>query len=97
MPVRSDAPSGPVTKPAIQFPCNDYPVKVMGRAEHGFCDLVLGIIRRHDPGHDGSAEVRSSNRGTFVSVTVRITATGPEQLQALHLDLKATGRVTMVL
>ena len=32
-----------------------------------------------------------------VSLTVTITATGPEQLQALHADLMATGHVQMVL
>ena len=40
---------------------------------------------------------RFSANGRFMSLTVTIVATGPAQLQALFEELKATGRVHMVL
>ncbi|MBD3814605.1 MAG: DUF493 family protein, partial [Betaproteobacteria bacterium] len=50
------------------------------------------------PGLDESSVVlRDSRNGRFLSVQVLITATGVEQLQAIHTDLRATGRVHMVL
>ena len=83
--------------PRIEFPC-DYPVKVMGRRVPEFESVVIEVFQRHDP--DLSTErisVRASREGTFVSLTVFITATGKEQLKALHRDLMSTGLVQMVL
>ena len=83
--------------PRIEFPC-DYPIKVMGRSGETFESVILAVFERHAPGFDQRAiEVRVSSKGTFTSLTITITATGPEQLQALHQDLMATGHVTMVI
>jgi putative lipoic acid-binding regulatory protein len=83
--------------PRIEFPC-DYPVKVLGRNTAAFRPAVISVFERHAPGFDQQTiAVRDSRRGTFVAVTVTITATGPEQLRALHRDLMATGLVQMVL
>lgn len=83
--------------PTIEFPCQ-YPIKVIGTAGEGFTDMVLEIVERHAPGVDAnSVEVMDSKNGRFLSVRLIMTATGAEQLQALHVELKATGRVHMVL
>lgn len=83
--------------PKIEFPC-DYPIKVMGRSGETFQSIILAVFERHAPGFDQQAiEARVSRNGTFTSLTITITATGPDQLHALHQDLLATGRVTMVL
>ncbi|MEO0436275.1 MAG: DUF493 domain-containing protein [Pseudomonadota bacterium] len=83
--------------PKIEFPC-DYPVKVLGRRGEDFESGVLAVFDRHAPGYDRDAmTVRDSRKGTFASITIVITATGPEQLKALHEDLLATGLVQMVL
>lgn len=83
--------------PKIEFPC-DYPIKVMGRSSETFQSFILEVFERHAPGFDQQAiEARVSRNGTFTSLTITITATGPDQLHALHQDLLATGRVTMVL
>ncbi|TVP91597.1 MAG: DUF493 family protein [Pseudomonadaceae bacterium] len=83
--------------PKIEFPCR-YPIKVIGVAGDDFTDLVINIVEQHTPAGDVElVDVRDSKNGRFVSVRIRLTATGEEQLQALHLDLKATGRVHMVL
>ncbi len=83
--------------PRIEFPCR-YPIKIIGEAGDGFAELVVGIVQRHAPDEDTRlVDVRDSKNGRFLSVRVELTATGPEQLKALHADLKATGRVHMVL
>ena len=84
-------------RPRIEFPC-DYPVKIVGDATADFRALVEAIVERHAAGfaRERTTERFSAN-GRFVSVTVAIVATGPDQLQALFEDLKATRRVHMVL
>lgn len=83
--------------PKIEFPCA-YPIKVMGRSSDAFESVVLAVFERHAPGFDQQAiAARISSKGTFTSITITITATGPAQLEALHQDLLATGHVTMVL
>lgn len=87
-----------VQAPKIEFPCERYPIKVIGDSFDGFSDLVIEIIQRHAPDLDATTlVVRDSRNGRFLSVQVLITATGVEQLQAIHVDLRATGRVHMVL
>lgn len=87
-----------VQAPKIEFPCPNYPIKVIGEAGDGFTDMVIEVIQRHAPDLDaGTLVTRDSRNGRFLSVQVLITATGVEQLQSIHVDLRATGRVQMVL
>jgi putative lipoic acid-binding regulatory protein len=83
--------------PKIEFPC-DYPVKVLGRSTEDFQLRIIEVFERHAPGYaSDSVSVRLSGKGTFSALTITITATGPEQLEALHQDLLATGIVSMVI
>lgn len=83
--------------PKIEFPC-EYPIKVLGRSGDNFRALVMEVFERHAPGFDPAAvSVRDSRKGTFSAITVVITATGPDQLEAIHRDLLATGQVQMVI
>ena len=83
--------------PKIEFPC-DYPRKVLGRHSEDFQDVIVEVFERHAPGFDQDPiSIKASSKGTFSSITITITATGPEQLDALHQDLLATGRVQMVI
>ncbi len=84
------------TPPKIEFPC-DYRISVMGVRDESFHEFVLEVIGRHDPEHNGEYSLRDSRNGTFVAVVVTITATGPEQLKALDIELKKDTRVRMVL
>ena len=87
-----------VQAPKIEFPCERYPIKVIGDVGEGFAALVIEIMRRHVADFDENTLVmRDSSKGRFMSVQVLITASGPDQLQAIHMDLRATGRVHMVL
>lgn len=83
--------------PKIEFPCA-YPIKVLGRSVAHFEMAVLEVIERHDPGFDRETVlIKASSKGSFNSLNVTITATGPEQLEALHQELLATGLVQMVI
>ncbi len=83
--------------PRIEFPCA-YPIKVLGRSSDAFEAIILAVFERHAPGFDQQTiAARASSKGTFTALTITITATGPEQLEALHQDLLATGHVKMVL
>ncbi|WP_330925885.1 DUF493 domain-containing protein [Candidatus Sororendozoicomonas aggregata] len=82
--------------PKIVFPC-DYPIRVMGAAAPDFKDFVIRVVKKHALDFDGKAQVKDSRTGKYLSVHVVIRATGVGQLQALHAELKASGRVQMVL
>ncbi|SEA13104.1 HP0495 family protein [Marinobacterium iners] len=84
--------------PKIEFPHPDYPIKVIGDNEHDFKGMVVEIVQVHAPDLDiEQVTVQESGNGNYSSVRMRITATSKEQLENLHQDLKATGRVKMVL
>lgn len=86
------------TPPKIEFPCERYPIKVIGNAAEDFAEMVIEILRRHAPELDaGTLVLRDSSNGRFQSAQLLITATGVAQLEAIHVDLQATGRVHMVL
>lgn len=84
--------------PKIEFPCENYPIKVIGDNGDDFATLVIGVVQRFAPDFDhNTVSLNPSRNGTFVSVRLSITATGPDQLKNIHESLKATGRVKMVL
>lgn len=83
--------------PKIEFPCVDYPVKIIGTNCDEFVDVVLEVVCRHCPDFDQKYEQIPSSNGRFVSLRVCITAEGEQQLSSLHQDLRATGMVHMVL
>jgi hypothetical protein len=84
--------------PKIEFPCVDYPIKVLGDAGHELHRLVLEVIERHAPGFDETRiTVKDSSNGRYQSLTVWIVATGEPQLRAINDDLRATGIVKMVI
>ena len=83
--------------PKIEFPC-DYVIKVIGNAAPDFTDFVVEVVEQHAPGiAETDITVNDSSKGRFSSVQLKIVATGESQLKALFEDLKASGRVHMVL
>lgn len=84
-------------KPLLTFPC-EFPMKVMGRREDGFAQLVSEIVMRHAADFDpGTIEMRSSKQGRYLSLTVTINAKSREQLDALYQELSGHPMVIMVL
>ena len=83
--------------PKIEFPCQ-YPIKVMGLDVDGYSDAVIEIIRRHAPDlQDEDISFRPSRHGKYLAVNVVINASGVDQIEDIFNDLKASGRVAMVL
>ncbi|KAA0876535.1 HP0495 family protein [Nitrincola tapanii] len=84
--------------PKIEFPCADYPIKVVGNNENNFYGFVVETVQIHAPDLDlTKVSIQDSRNGRFQSVRLKITATGEAQLKRLFEDLKASGRVHMVL
>ncbi|MCV6613597.1 MAG: DUF493 domain-containing protein [Cellvibrionaceae bacterium] len=84
--------------PKIEFPCDNYPIKVMGDAGQPLLDLVIEVFNQHAPGFDVERiKVKDSSKGRYQSLTVPITATGVPQLEAIHQALQASKLVKMVL
>jgi len=88
----SETPDG-----LLQFPC-EFPIKAMGKASGDFAGLVLAIVQRHSTGVGADAlQVRPSRNGTYLAVTVTVTARDQAQLDALYTELCAHERVLMAL
>jgi hypothetical protein len=82
---------------ALAFPC-EFPIKVMGRKQPGFAQIVSDIVRRHAPDFDpATVAMRPSRQGRYLSVTCVVRATSREQLDALYQDLCDHPGVVMVL
>ena len=81
----------------LQFPCV-FPLKVMGRREDGFAQVVSEIVMRHAADfHPHTIEMRPSKNGRYLSLTVTINATSKEQLDGLYMELSKHPMVIMVL
>jgi len=84
--------------PKIEFPCPDYPVKVMGEANDEMTALVMEVMTLEAPGFDRQKiTVKGSSKGRFQSITVFITATGVPQLERIHQTLVASPLIKLVL
>ena len=82
---------------ALQFPCR-FPIKAMGNNCAELDIHVVEIIRRHvDDIHEGAIKSRTSKGGKYTSVTVTITATSKQQLDAIYHDLTDSPLVLMAL
>ncbi len=87
----------PINAPKIEFPCR-YPLKVVGAAATDFEPFVIEVLERHAGAIEAEhIDVRSSSNGRYLSVRATITATGEAQLKAIFNELKASGRVQIVL
>jgi len=84
--------------PKIEFPCENYPIKVLGDAGPELHNLVIEVMERHAPGFDQARiTINESSKGRFQSVTVWITATGEPQLRAIHEELRIHRTIKMVM
>lgn len=84
--------------PKIEFPCKDYPIKVMGEANQAMIDFVLDTTEQFAPEFNREKmRIKESSKGKFHSITLLITATGLDQLSAYHQQLIANPAIKMVL
>ncbi len=85
------------TENLIEFPCR-FPIKIMGRDQSEFEAHVLQIISAHvDDINADDVSIRPSRNGTFLSVTVTVSAQSQEQLDRIYRTLTASEQVLYVL
>jgi putative lipoic acid-binding regulatory protein len=82
---------------AIEFPC-EFPIKMMGRDTPEFRSTARALVEKH-AGKVANDAVRQaqSRKGNFVSITVTITATSQQQLDAIYQDVTDHEDVLMAL
>lgn len=81
----------------LEFPV-DFPLKIMGKRVDTFAQQISAIVRRHVPGFDpATIELRSSSKGTWLSVTVVVRVDSRPQLEALYREIAACPLVRIVL
>ena len=81
----------------IEFPCDDYPIKVIGDTGVGFKDSVIEILAKYAKIEISTLAERQSSNGKYTTIQLHIVATGEDQLRDINSALRATGRVHMVL
>ncbi|MFW0756122.1 DUF493 domain-containing protein [Pseudomonas sp. H11T01] len=86
-----------VKPPKIEFPCADYPIKVIGDTGAGFSALVISILEKHAEVDHATLAERQSTNGKYTTIQLHIIATGQDQLYDINSELRATGQVHMVL
>ena len=81
----------------IEYPC-DFPIKVMGARVDGFAEAMAAVAQQFDPGFNpATIEMRLSQAGNYLSVTLTIKATSREQLDNLYRALTSHPMVKVAL
>ena len=81
----------------IEYPC-DFPIKVLGANADGFAQDVLETVLRHAPDFDpATAQMRTSGKGNYLSLTCTFHAHSQAQVDALYCALTANPLVKVVL
>lgn len=81
----------------IKFPC-PFPIKMMGRDTPEFRSTARALVEKHaGKVADDAVRQAQSRKGNFVSITVTITATSQQQLDAIYHDVTDHEDVLMAL
>jgi uncharacterized protein len=92
-----DTPIDARKESLIEYP-SQFPIKVMGVKADGFVHAVTLIAEQFDPNFDASTiELRNSKAGNYLGVTITVTATSREELDAIYMALSAHPMVKVVL
>lgn len=87
----------PPERSLIDYP-SAFPIKVMGANVDGFVEALTSLARRFDPAFDAATvELRASRESKYLGVTLTVTATSREQLDALYAELSSHPMVKVVL
>ena len=90
-------PDIPPEQSLIDYP-SAFPIKVLGAQAEGFEAAMVAIARQFDAAFDDSmVERRPSKAGNYLGLTLTVTATSREQLDALYRTLSAHPMVKVVL
>lgn len=85
------------TPSLIEYP-SLFPIKVMGVNDPALAPAIVDIALQFDPHYDrATLQLRPSSGGKYLGLTLSITATSREQLDALYLSLSSHPLVKVVL
>ncbi|MDH4071680.1 MAG: DUF493 domain-containing protein [Gammaproteobacteria bacterium] len=71
----------------LEFPCR-FPIKMMGRDGEAFRRAAVALVEQHiGVIPEESITMSSSSKGTFLSITVTITAESKDQLDRIYQSL----------
>ncbi|QLE86471.1 MULTISPECIES: DUF493 family protein YbeD [Shewanella] len=79
----------------MEFPAS-FPFKVVGDADEALADKVVAVVQKHAPG-DYAPTTKASSKGTYYSITIRVTVISKEQVETLYTELAAIEGVKRVL
>lgn len=87
----------PPAESLITYP-SAFPIKVMGAQVNGFEAAMVAIARQFDAGFDdATVERRPSRAGTYLGLTLTVTAASRAQLDELYRTLSTHPLVKVVL
>lgn len=90
-------PPVPPEESLIQYP-SAFPIKVMGAHHEEFVASVVAAVLPLDPSFQaGTMERRPSSSGTYLGLTITVTATSREQLDSIYRALTSLPHVKYVL
>jgi uncharacterized protein len=75
-----------------------FPLKVMGLRVDSFAQEISTLVRTYIPEFDpASIEIRSSSKGTYLSVTLNLNVSSRIELEAIYKAVSAHPLVKIVL
>ena len=81
----------------FKFPC-EYPIKVFGlnqpNLEESICSIIENYVGKL---HKNQISIKSSSKGKYVSITIRIIASSRKQLDSINSDLHKSPLVSYLL
>lgn len=86
-----------VDAPKIEFPCENYVIKVVSLDVDGIHQEIKDRLLVHAPEMAEAENINRSSKGRFISFSFRIVAQSEDQLSALHRDLMSVEAVKMVM
>lgn len=89
-----EMPVDPVT---IEFPCPNYPVKVIAEHRTGLQADVEACLSELGVSYAAQVQSRDSRAARFLALTFMITAQSEAQLRALNTAVRAVPGVRLVL
>ncbi|MEI6858415.1 MAG: DUF493 family protein YbeD [Shewanella sp.] len=79
----------------MDFPAS-FPFKVVGDASDTLADRVVAVVQQHVP-DDYTPSTKVSSKGTYNSITIRVTVQNKAQVETLYTELAAIEGVKHVL
>ncbi|BBI01370.1 uncharacterized protein BUCNMO_368 [Buchnera aphidicola (Nipponaphis monzeni)] len=81
-------------KSMLTFPCS-FTYKIIGTANPELVDNIIKVIQLQIPG-DYTPQIKSSNKGNYISISVTIHANNLFQIKNLYYELSKINMVKII-